>query len=137
MKELIKEIRNLKYRIKSCLMQKKEFEDPYKLSVSNLIQHVKGGESASVQEKRIEKLEALDDQLVKMRIKMDEMMNRLREFLVSNVEDYDCRLIVEQRLLYDKAWKEIETLRFMSVSAKQNAYYSQMKKLEKLEKEKC
>lgn len=136
MREIIKNIKDLKYKIKSCQMQKTEIEDPYRSTTASLSQRVAGGESKSPQEKLVEYSERLDKLLSVLYEQLECLMNQLREFLIANIKDYDCRLILEQRLIYDRPWKEIETLKFLSTSAKQNIYYQQLKRLNMAEGEK-
>lgn len=123
MRTLLKNIKNLKYQIRSLMAEKEEIFSTYGINGKNSQIVVRGGERLCPQEKVCFRLENVEKKIRKCEDELQLAIDTFRAEMMKNVPDTDVRLIVEQRVLYGKTWQTIDTMRDLSISRKQQLYY--------------
>lgn len=130
MQEILRKIKAIKYRIKSLFLEKQEVIETYGLSSKGFTAGVAGGVKVSPQEATAIKLIGIDDRIKALEEQLEDAIQEFRQYLDNNIADSDIKLIMEQRLLWKKGWKEIDTIKCLSVSRKQQLFYETQKELE-------
>lgn len=132
MQEVIKKINAIKYKIRALIVEKQEIVESYGLTSKGFNLGIKCGQKVSPQEAMTFKIDGIDDKIHLLEEQLDEARMELRTQLEKVLDNYDDCLIYEQRMILNKQWHEIQTLKDWSESSIKRRFYSAKERIDEI-----